>query len=137
MFKTGFLVVVFVAVTLALTGCGKNKVWYGEAIPDNVKVVKLKAVLEAPKEYEDKEVVLEGNFGGVCSTSCATDFNYKEGLERVEVYPKGFATPKLDKGKPIRVYGVVRSIEKKTESKEEKEEERHEVYIEAKGVEVR
>lgn len=137
MFKKSILVLLFLAMTLALVGCGKGKVNYGEAIPNNIKVVKLEKILENSKEYKDKEVVLEGNFGGAC---CATDFNYKEGLDSVEVYPKGFPNPKLDRGKLIRVYGIVRSIEKRAESEEgeeKKEEKHHEVYIEAKGVEVK
>jgi len=136
MIKRGILVVLFLAVALTLVGCGKGKVRYGEAIPGSVKVVKLKEILRNPQVYKNKEVVLEGNYGIYC---CPSDFLYKEGLESVEIYPKGFPTPKLDKGKPIRVYGIVRSIEKRTKSeeKEEKEEEHHEVYIEAKGVEVK
>lgn len=136
MIKRGTLVMLLLITTLTLVGWGQGKSRYGEIIPDTVKVVKLKEVLENPKEYKDKAVVLDGNFGGVC---CATDFKYKEGLDMVEVYPKGFSNPKLVMGKPIRLYGIVRSIEKKTESKEEgeKEEEHHEVYIEAKGVEVK
>lgn len=137
MIKRGILVALLLIMTLALVGWGKGKTRYGEIIPDNVKVVKLKTILDNPKEYKDREVVLEGNFGGVC---CATDFKYKEGLDMVEVYPKGFSNPKLVVGKLIRLYGIVRSIEKNVKSEaeaEEKEEEHHEVYIEAKGVEVK
>jgi hypothetical protein len=110
---------VVIFVILSLVGCSKSRVHYGEVISDKVAVVKLKEIVEHPGKYKDKEVVLEGNFAGSC---CATDFNYKEGLEMIEVYPIGFPNPKLDRGKPIRVYGIVRSTEKMT-------------YIEAKGVE--
>lgn len=137
MVKKWILVMLLLITTLTLVGWGKGKAHYGEIIPDTVKVVKLKEILENPKQYKDKEVVLEGNFCGVC---CATDFKYKEGLDMVEVYPKGFSNPKLVMGKPIRLYGIVRSIEKGVKSEaesEEKEEEHHEVYIEAKGVEVK
>lgn len=126
MVKKNISTMVFLAVILTFVGCRKGKSQYGQAIPDKVGVVKLKEITENPGQYKDKEVVLEGNFGGVC---CATDFNYKEGLEMVEVYPKDFPNPKLDKGKPVRIYGIVRSIVKKGESGEE-----HQVYIEAKGV---
>ena len=135
MIKRDVLVAMFLAVVLALAGCGKGKVRYGEAIPDNVKVVKLKEIVDNPEQYKGREVVLEGNFNGAC---CPTDFNYKEGLEGCEVYPQGFSNPKLDKGKPIKVYGIVRSIQKKTGDDDEgKEEKQHEIYIEAKGVEVK
>ena len=128
----------FLAMTLTLLGWDKGKTRFGETIPDSVEVVKLEEILKNPQEYKDKEVVLEGNYGNYC---CASDFVYKEGLEAVEVYPKGFPTPKLKMGTPIKVYGIVRSIEKKAEAKEakekEEEEEHHEVYIEAKGVEAK
>lgn len=122
--------IVIFAITLVVTGIAvglvevEGKTKYGKPIPDNIKVVKLKEILKNPKEYKNKEIVLEGNFAGIC---CATDFNYKEGIEMLEVYPKGFPVPKLDKGKPIRVYGIVKTIEK----------EHIEIYIEAKGVEVK
>lgn len=134
MLKRSILIVAFLVVTLTLAGCGKGKARYGEAIPNNVEVVKLKVILENPDAYKGKEVVLEGNFGGVC---CPSSFNYKEGLEMVEVYPQGFSNPKLDRGKPIRVYGVVRSIEKKVESKKGEKEEQHKIHIEGKGVETK
>jgi hypothetical protein len=136
MIKRSSLVVVFLAVTLASAGCGKGKVRYGEAIPGSLELVKLKQIIEAPDVYKDKEVVLEGNYGSYC---CPSDFSYKEGTEAMEVAPKGFPTPRLDRGEPVRIYGIVRSIEKKAEpgEGEEKEEDHNEVYIEAKGVEVR
>lgn len=137
MFKRGVLIVLFLAMTLTLVGWGEGNARYGEAVPNNINVVKLEKILQNPKEYKDKEVILEGNYGNYC---CASDFVYKEGLEAIEVYPKGFPTPKLDRGTPIRVYGIVRSIEKRAESEggeKKKEEEHHEVYIEAKGVETR
>jgi len=113
---------VVIFVILSLIGCSKPRVHYGEAIPGKVAIVKLKEIVEHPGEYKDKEVVLEGNFAGSC---CTTDFFYKEGLEMIEVYPQDFSNPELDMGKPIRVYGIVRGMEK-TKS----------VYLEAKGVEV-
>lgn len=135
MIKKGILFMMFLTLILMQVGCGKGKIRFGEAVPRNVSVVKLKEILKNSNEYKDKEVVLEGNYGNYC---CASDFVYKEGVDAVEIYPKGFPTPKLERGKPIRVYGIVRSIEKKTESEEKEErEEHHDVYIEAKGVEVR
>lgn len=138
MLRKCILITMLLAVTWTLTAWAKAR--FGEAVPGNIEVVKLKGILENPEKYKDKEVVLEGNYGNYC---CASDFVYKEGVDAVEVYPTGFPTPKLDRGKPIRIYGIVRSIEKKagyeekTENREEKEEEHHEVYIEAKGVEVK
>lgn len=136
MFKKGLWMGVFM-VSLALTGTVEGKDRYGQALPKGVEVVKLKEIVENPKAYKGKEVVLEGNFGGVCSDG--EDFYFKEGLEIVEVVPKDFPMPKFKKGKAIRVYGVVKSIEKKEkeEKGKEKGEEHNEVTIEAKGVEAR
>lgn len=135
MARKNVLAVMFLAATLVLTGNAQAKNQYGQAIPKDVKVVKLTDILEHSAEYQNKEVVLEGNYGGYC---CASDFLYKEGIDGVEIYPQGFPTPKLIVGKPIKVYGIVRAINKKAEfEEEEKEEEHHEVYIEAKGVEAK
>lgn len=134
MFKRGILVVMFLSATLISVGCAQAKNQYGQTIPHQVKVIKLKDILEHSSDYKNKEVVLEGNYGGYC---CASDFLYKEGVEGVEVYPQGFPTPKLVVGKPIKIYGIVRSMDKKTEPQEEKEDEHHEIHIEAKGVEVK
>lgn len=98
---------------------------FGEQIPDKIETVKLKNILEAPKEYKDKNVLLQGNFGGLC---CATDFNYKEGLESIEVHPKGFDAPKLKVGTPVNIHGTVKVIEKA---------DGNEVHIEAKGMETK
>lgn len=123
MFRKIFLFLMFLILSLSSVGWGKGKVYYGEAIPSNLTVVKLKDILENPKDYKDKEIILEGNFGTPC---CATDFNYKEGLDLVEVYPKGFPIPNIKRGKPMRIYGIVRVVEK----------EQVIVYIEAIGMEV-
>lgn len=136
MFKKGLLFGILM-FSLALTATVEGKDRYGQAVPKGAEVVKLKEIVENPKAYKGKEVVLEGNFGGVCSDG--EDFYFKEGLEIVEVVPKDFPMPRFSKGKPIRVYGVVKSIEKKEreEKGKEKEEEHKEVTIEAKGVEAR
>lgn len=129
MIKRGILLVIFLAITLILAGCSEGKVRYGEAISKNVKVVKLKEIMKNLEGYKDHKVMLEGNFGGAC---CSTDFFYKEGLEMVEVYPKGFLNPKLKIGNPIRIYGIVKVIERKINLKKN-----YIIYLEAKGVEVR
>lgn len=128
-------VMMFLVVIMTLTGYVEGKAQYGEAIPGNVKVVHLKEILAHPDKYKDKEVALEGNYGNYC---CASDFVYKEGIDAVEVYPQRFPTPKLKRGKPIRVYGIVRSVKKGAGLKEgEGEKDVREIYIEAKGVEIR
>lgn len=82
----------------------------GQAVPKNIPQVKLAEILKTPTKYKGKEVVLQGNYGSKC---CATDFNYKEGLDGIEVSPKGFDNwQSLKKGTPIKIYGVVNVIER-------------------------
>ncbi len=82
----------------------------GQAVPKNVPQVKLAEILKTPTKYKGKEVVLQGNYGSKC---CADDFNYKEGLDGIEVSPQGFDNwQSLKKGTPIKIYGVVNVIER-------------------------
>lgn len=97
----------------------------GQAIPKNVPQVKLAEILKSPAKYKGKEVVLQGNYGSRC---CATDFNYKEGLDGIEITPSGFDNwQNLKKGTPIKVYGLVNVIERGGGEKI--------VHMEAKGME--
>ena len=134
-----FQIVLFLAMILAIAGCDKDKARYGEAIPENVPVAALKDIAANPEAFKDKEILVDVNYGNYC---CESDFVCKQGLEALEVYPAGFPTPKLERGTPIRVYGYVRDMAKKAQAEEEGEEEgkeegHHEIYIEAKGMEVR
>ena len=128
--KKIILIVLLLNLPLVLSGCSENRVHYGEKIPGKVKIVKLSEVINNPEEYKDREVVLEGNYSNYC---CASDFVYKEGLEAVEVLPKGFPTPRLDRGKRLKIFGVIRVNEKGFKP----EEGDHEIYIEARGLEVK
>ena len=126
------LLIALLAVTF-LTGWGDKK-QFGDSIPEDVSPTKLKAILENPDAYKDKEVVLEGNYGTAC---CPTDFSYKEGVETIAVAPKGFSSPKKKLGSPVLIFGVVRSGAVPEESGEEKEAAQGEsanIFIEAKGV---
>jgi hypothetical protein len=123
------------AATL-LAACGQ-KDQLGQPIPSSVGPVKLADILADPDAYKDEEVLLEGNYSSYC---CASDFSYKEGLDAIEVAPAGFASPKAERGRPLRIYGVVRvgeRAEEEEEAESEEEEVHHGVYIEAKGVEFR
>lgn len=119
------------------SGCGRQS-QLGLPIPASVAEVKLADLAKNPSAYKDREVVLDVNYGSYC---CADDFSCKQGMEAVEVVPKGFESPKAKTGKPVRVYGVVRlGAHEEGEKKEagekegEKGEEHHDYYIEAKGV---
>jgi hypothetical protein len=132
---TGALCLAFAAVLLSACG-GKDRL--GQPIPSEIAAVKLGDILEAPADYKDREVLLEGTYSSYC---CPSDFSYKEGLDAIEIAPVGFASPKADRGRPLRVYGVVRVGEKRAEEEAEGESEEegvhHGVYVEAKGLEFR
>lgn len=125
----GIWLVVFLLLVSIRAGTVEGKGLYGQAAPDNATVVKLKEVSENHQAYRDKEVVIEGFYGGECA-GCA-GFYLKERLETIEVYPQTFKSPRLDKGKPIRVYGIVRIIGGA------KKEGTPKIVIEGKGVEVK
>ena len=127
-------VLLLIAGILVFAGCGKKGGQLGQEIPGNIQAVKLKDIVNNPQEYKDKEVVLVGNFGGA---DCAEDFIYKEGLDMVEARPRGFKNPKANKGKPIKLYGLVRVVERGVINDEGSEEASYEVYIDAKGVEIK
>ncbi|MGE3682651.1 MAG: hypothetical protein AB7G93_13075 [Bdellovibrionales bacterium] len=82
----------------------------GQAIPKDAPSVKLAEILKTPAKYKGKEVVLQGNYGSMC---CATDFNYKEGLDGIEISATEFDDwKKLKKGTPVKVYGKINVIER-------------------------
>lgn len=118
----GIWLAVFLLLASIRVGTVEGKGLYGQTAPDNVAAVKLKEISENHQKYKDKEVAIEGFYGGECG-GCA-GFFLKDGLETVEVYPQTFKSPRLDKGKPIRVYGIVRVVKTK-------------IVIEGKGMEVR
>jgi hypothetical protein len=90
--------------------------------------------VENPILFKDKEVVLEGHFGGVC---CGSDFFYKEGLLTIEAYPRDFNNPKCELGNPIRVYGTVKVMEKIVEAQKGVEQNEYHISIVARGLEVK
>lgn len=99
----------------------------GQAIPKNTPTVKLAEILKTPAKFKEKEVVLQGNYGSKC---CASDFNYKEGLDGIEVSPSGFDNwQSLKKGTPIKIYGVINVIERGGGESI--------VHVEAKGLETK
>lgn len=114
---------ILILLVVPITGCSNSKITgaqFGEKIPSTMGIVKLAQLSLNPTSYNQKEIVLEGTFGGIC---CDTDFFYKEGMDMIEVSPKDFPSPKIVIGTPIKIYGVVRAVGDK-------------LNVEAKGVEV-
>lgn len=126
-------IVIAIAISVA---CGK-KAHFGQPLPSNVPVVKLADILKEPASYKNREVVLQGSYGSYC---CASDFSYREGVEGIEVVPTGFESPKVDRGRTVRIYGIVRVGRKPPQEDEEESKGKnvqYDVYIEAKGVQVK
>lgn len=125
MIVKGKFLMLLLALSITQCGCAdhakSNKIQFGQAIPENVELVKLKQIMEEPATYNNKEVLLEGQFAGIC---CESDFFYKEDFETIELSPQGFPSPKLIVGTPIRAYGIARVSGDR-------------IRVEVKGVEVK
>lgn len=104
----------FCAASIFALGLFVNSVAHaeqmGKALPKSTEPTKLSEILKSPKKFKGKEVVLQGNYAARC---CATDFIYKEGLDSIEISPKGFKEwETLKRGTPVRVFGTINVIER-------------------------
>lgn len=122
-------------LVLAL-GCAKGKSpkgeTFGTTVPSGPATATLAEILKNPSTYDGREVVLQGTYAGHC---CATDFNYKEGVDMVECYYPGFEVPKQRPGGPVRIQAkVVTKGAGEPEAGEEGEATAH-VMLQATGVE--
>lgn len=73
----------FIGISVFFLSCaqteGKTK------IPKNLTPTKLRIILENPKAYDGKKVLLSGIFSGACSEGC--EFTYSEGTATITIYP--------------------------------------------------
>lgn len=100
----------FIAITCLVFVSAAHAEPMGKALPKNVELTKLSEILKAPKKYKGKEVVIQGNYVARC---CPTDFIYKEGLDSIEISPKGFDQwGSIKRGTPVRVSGTINVIER-------------------------
>ncbi len=99
-----FLLLVFVSA------CSNSHI--GEKIPFGMRKTELADIMNNPGEYDDKNVLLVGHVAGFCATS-GCHFVFRDSGVAMNIYPKGFKLPKLEKGKPIKVYSHVKAGEKK------------------------
>ena len=92
------------------TACStaKTGAQYGDAIDPNALKVTLAELVARPDQYDGKLVVVDGEYGGKCAGDDG-DFYFKHKFDMIEADPP---TPKvideLQKGMPIRLYGIVK-----------------------------
>jgi len=135
----GILATILVLLLTVSPAMAKTKK-FGKGVPEKAPITKLSEIVKDPQKFKDQEVVLQGNFINIC---CATDFVYREGLESIEIFPQDFPIPKLDKGKPIKIWGVVRIMEKESDENTVKgdsvqaEASEPIIYVDALGMEAK
>lgn len=122
---------------LVLTGaCSKAQTGarYGDAIDPNAPKVTLAELVAHPDQYEGKLVVVDGEYGGKCAGDDG-DFYFKSRFDIIEADPPtSKVIEDLQKGMPVRLYGVVKVRRRTAEPGEPAREA--DVRIAAKGVEV-
>lgn len=89
-------------------GCSSDKK-IGMDIPSGITPSKLSEVLKEPAKYNDKQLVLEGNYGKCCAEGCDDEFFLKEKMNFVKVMLKDSTLTNIPEGKPIRVYGTFKT----------------------------
>lgn len=136
-------------VSLVFTaGCGKagGEQRFGAAIDPQAATVTLAELVAKPDAYEGQNVIVKGQFAGGCGDG---DFYFKDKFEIIEADPPAPEVLSLQKGTPIRLYGLVKVQRTSAHAAEEqgeaarREEAREEagagqVYVKivGKGVEV-
>ena len=102
-----FVCAFFICAAFTVMGCGGQEkgLRLGERVPETGTLVKLADVLDAPADYNGKNIVLQGTVASQCAALC--DFKFQDGSKNITVYPKGFKLTKLETGKPVTIYAEV------------------------------
>ncbi len=93
------LVVLLTAVLLLVTSCGSKEETHGET-PSGT-VISLASVIEAPEEFHEKIVTLEGVVAAQCGNRC--DFTFTEDANSIKIYMGTIEAPLLQTGTPVLV----------------------------------
>ncbi len=103
------LVILFTTLLLTLSSCGKKEQTLGET--PSGKVISLASVVEAPDQFHEKTVTLEGVVSAQCGNRC--EFTFTEGTNSVKIYMGDIKAPILHTGTPVKVTADVFKGEKK------------------------
>ncbi len=93
------IVVLITTMLLVLTSCGSKDKTHGET-PTGA-VISLASVIEAPDEFHEKTVTLEGVVAAQCGNRC--DFTFTEGTNSVKIYMGNIEAPLIQSGTPVHV----------------------------------
>ena len=117
------------ALSLLLMACnrGNSTQRFGEAIDSNAPKVTLAELIAKPDTYHGKNVVVDGQFDGKCGDD--GDFYFKDKFDIIEADPPAPEVCLLNKGTPVRLFGLVKARHREGESEAS-------VRISAKSVEV-
>jgi hypothetical protein len=117
-----------VLLALCVIACGKSIETYGETPDEKAAKTPISAILFSPKQYLDKEVVIEGTISSECPTGGWINVQDASGHTiYVEFHGAEFAPIPQRAGSPVVVKGVVF----------QSEAERKEVQLLGKGVVIR
>lgn len=124
------------AFLLAASAAIAATVQYGDKIDPKAQKVALKDLLKTPATYKGKDVVINGTFSGKC---CDADFNFKDGVDTIEVRPPATGNGKqcmaLKPGTAITLFGRVNVIQREAPAGEKAPEPI--VTVDAKGIATR
>lgn len=94
-----------VLLLMFAAGCSRDTQQFGQAIDPQATTVTLADLVAKPDIYEGKDVVVAGHFAGACGDG---DFYFKDKFEIIEADPPSSDIFRLEKGTPIRLYGLVK-----------------------------
>ncbi len=103
------LMTAIAATLLLLSSCGSKDETLGET--PSGEVISLAKVLDAPDEYHEKTVTLEGVVAAQCGNRC--EFTFTKGTNSAKIYMGNIEAPLIQSGTPVKVTADVYKGDKK------------------------
>lgn len=101
------LLVYSICFMLSLAGCFEKKA--GESIPTDKQQVMLSEVINQLSRYDNKKILIKGNYGPMCGSGCCSDFYLQQGISSIKVQVSNIELPGYNAGVPILVYGILKT----------------------------